>query len=228
MKIYIYIVILSIFFTSISQAQRLEIGGGLGFTNYQGDLADAIFVAKEAKLSLSAHVKYALTPKFAIRANLLLGKIAGDDANSDDPSTISRGWKFNSPLTEIGIMGEYRILGKEFYNTAGEFLPSFSPYIFTGIGFTSVPGNPTSTTAVNPFPEPNAKHSFTSFPIGLGLRYHFTDFLVMGIEYGQRYVFSDYLDGVAALGNPNANDWYMYGNIQISYVISKGANYLNK
>ncbi len=220
--------LLVLLFTLISlDAQRLEIGGGIGFTNYQGDLADAIFVTKESKLSLHAHVKYAIAPKFALRANLLLGKIAGSDLNSEDISLKTRAWSFNSSVTEIAAMGEYRIFGKDIYNTAGEFLPSFTPYIFSGLGFTSVPGNPVAPDGTN-ISEPGATHSFISVPIGIGLRYHFTDFLIVGIEYGQRYVFSDYLDGISVTGNPDKKDWYMYGNFQISYVISKGANYLGK
>jgi Domain of unknown function (DUF6089) len=222
-------ILLSVLISTLGlNAQKLEIGGGIGFTNYQGDLSDAIFIAKEAKPAFSAHVKYAFMPKFAVRGQIMLGAISGSDANSDD--LAYRGYAFSSSVTEFSGMLEYRILDKTIYNDVGEFHPNFSPYIFMGLGYTSA--NATLSFS-NPdprysTPEPEDVNSFISMPMGLGLRYHFTDFLAIGVEFGQRYVFSDYLDNVAKTGNPNKKDWYMYGNFHISYIISKGANYLGK
>jgi Domain of unknown function (DUF6089) len=209
-------------------AQKLEIGGGIGFTNYQGDLSDAIFITKEAKPAFSAHVKYAFKPKFALRGQILLGSISGTDANSD--KLAYRGYSFTSSVTEIAGIFEYRIFDKEVYNTAGEFHRNFSPYLFIGLGFTSADAK-LSFSSTDPrynTAETDDVNSFIALPIGLGFRYHFTDFLSAGVEFGQRYVFSDYLDNVSKNGNPNKNDWYMYGNFHLSYIISKGPNYLGK
>jgi hypothetical protein len=60
----------------------------------------------------------------------------------------------------------------------------------------------------------------------LGFKTTFTDKLILGVEVGARYTFSDGIDGSfpnntenqsLQFGNINNNDWYVFSGITLTY-----------
>ena len=55
------------------------------------------------------------------------------------------------------------------------------------------------------------------FPVGFGAKVQFGDHLSVGLDFGVRLTFSDYLDGVSRIANPKSKDYYGFGNLTLSY-----------
>lgn len=220
---------LLMFLPVIIFAQRLEVGGYVGGTNYFGDLAEGIFVIKETNVCFGGIFRYNLNPKSSIKMNVIYGKITADDNNNKDIALIKRGFTFESPLTEFAASYEWNILGRKLYNNIGEFRKLFTPYLGLGIGYAFVPGKPVAPAdrVPNPLPEADDVDGFLIVPITGGVKYILKPNLVLGAEIGFRPTFTDYLDGVSKTGNPKANDWYMNGGFTVLYLFNKGADYMN-
>ena len=199
--------------------QKTEIGGFLGFANYQGDLAPEPIEISETKLSFGGFARYHLTDKFKLRANLNIGFISGSDFNDNNGSLKSRGWSFKSQIFEFSVGGEYHPLGRARFGDTGVFRRQLSPYVFAGIGM--VNSEPDITT-VKPedaalFPEKDFNSTHPSIPFGLGVRADVFEFVSIGFEGGWRITNNDYLDGVKYNGNPNGRDLYMFVGATMSF-----------
>lgn len=208
--------------------KRWETGLSLGATTYQGDLVTSSFPNfKETNLAIGVFGRYRLQDQWSIRTNLLFGKLSGDDWNfPDEPSRISRAFSFETSITEFSIQGEWEPWGVNRFPREGGFRKSFSPYLYFGIGGVSLDINtnylreePSADNLANiQTDQQNAEDETLQFliPFGIGLRYDLNPKSVVGLELGMRTTFSDYLDGVSESGNPDANDWYLFGGINFS------------
>ncbi|HFA49309.1 MAG TPA: hypothetical protein ENJ95_09855 [Bacteroidetes bacterium] len=204
---------------SLFGQQKVEIGGFLGFANYQGDLSRDDIEISETKLSLGGFVRYHLTDKVKLRANGFLGFISGSDANDQKGSLRERGWSFKSNIFELSMVGEYHPLGKKRIGDTGIFERQVSPYIFVGAGMvqTSPAVTVTKMEDENLFPEQGFESTALSIPFGLGVRADLFDFVSLGFEAGWRTTSNDYLDGVKQNGNPNKKDLYMFVGTTLSF-----------
>ncbi|MDO8366155.1 MAG: DUF6089 family protein [Saprospiraceae bacterium] len=206
-----------------------EPGVFLGAVNYSGDVAEKNIHFSETRLGYGAFTRYFLSKKFALRANLYGGSIAGDDANSKDPGLRSRSFRFSTKILELAVGGEWHMWAKDRYSDTGIHQHFTSPYLFLGAGgvFTSVKveynGAPKdrNTFVVAPLPEKKSRQQFLIPIMGMGVRTDINENLVLGAEIGMRPMLSDYLDGVSVNGNPGRKDWYYFGGATLSYILSK-------
>jgi outer membrane protein OmpA-like peptidoglycan-associated protein/opacity protein-like surface antigen len=206
--------------------QRLEAGIFLGASNYEGDLAKTtLFNVKEGKLGFGGILRYHFTDRFAVRGNVLIGTLSGNDANYADRKT--RGYSFTSPLFELTGQLEWEPLGDRRFRDQqmGNFRRIISPYLFAGAGFASVKpktkygnptttGNPTEIAADQAAKKPTAT---LALPFGAGLKYDLNRSWMIGLEGGFRVPFTDYLDGVSISGNKDEKDWYIFGGLTATY-----------
>ena len=51
----------------------------------------------------------------------------------------------------------------------------------------------------------------------IGLKAGINDKWGVGLEFGLRKPFTDYLDGVSESGNPDKGDWFLIGGASLSY-----------
>ncbi|MEZ4948599.1 MAG: DUF6089 family protein [Saprospiraceae bacterium] len=209
----------------------LEIGFFAGIANYQGDLAEGNIQLGETKISLGGLIRYHLSSKFDIRASGFFGTISGDDANSD--VLAFRKYRFQANLAEANLMFEWKVFGKLRYNEVGMFIPSITPYIFAGVGYTLADKTTECyhpeclNNGINPFPEPGDRNTFITMPIGIGVKWDFYEYISLGAEWGWRNAFSDYLDGVSIYGKPGNNDWYFFSGATLSFFFGNGSNDFN-
>ena len=217
------IVVFFLSFSPLSKAQ-FEVGVFVGGANYQGDLADGVIIWQESKPAFGALLRYTPMPYLTLRANYIQGKLTATDYNSKFVTTRQRGYSFSSNIREFAVVGEFNVLGKTNSANYGDFSFVFNPYIFAGLGVASTDGTPVAPddTKPYPFPEQGAKNVFLSIPLGLGMKFQVAEFLSIGIEWGGRATFSDYVDGVSKNGNPNKNDWYMFGGLTLTYCFESG------
>lgn len=229
--------LLLIFSTFCTQAQTsykpnkrfLEAGFFLGLANYSGDLAEKSIEISETRFGYGAFARYFLNNRVSLKAQIFSCTISGDDSNAKDPAVLARRLRFSANVLELGLAGEWHILGRDRISSIGEHKFFVSPYLSLGgaISFAEArteyygPEEDRDEHLAVSLPEPGLRRRFLLAPIGLGLRADFNEALSGGLELGVRPVFSDGLDGVRLNGNPNKNDWYYFGGATISFVLSK-------
>jgi Domain of unknown function (DUF6089) len=207
---------------------KYEFGVNLGFLVYQGDLTPKRLGSFETqKFSIGLHASKILSPNVSVRANLLLGKIKGDDAIYDNPEyRQQRNFNFTSPVTELSGQLVYNILGRNYADKG------FSPYIFAGAGLALVKvkrdwsntnisyfGNESSEFATNLAADVvhGTPRVLPVIPLGIGTKYFFTQNLALNAESSYRLSRSDYLDGFSQAANAQKKDHYLNYSIGLIY-----------
>ena len=205
-----------------AQTPKWEVGGFLGLSQYQGDINDSGSF-DELNGGYGILARRHLSNNFALRGNLLFGKLSGKDANL--ARNASRGFTFSSPMSEISIVAEYDILGHKRYSE-GKFKKTFSPYVFGGIGLLmglSPTNNYNEVTNVRQIALINqdkaqaASSNFLAVPLGLGVKIDLSEKWGLNLEVGKRFTFDDNIDRISKSGNPNKSDTYIYGGAILSY-----------
>lgn len=205
MRKILFISILSLFPFLVNA--QLELGLMAGVSNYQGDLAPESTAASfgQTHAAFGGFFRYNIHRFVSARINVFYGTISGDDAKAESAWRNERNLSFRSRVLEAGLTVEYNILGYQPYN----FERTFSPYIFGGIaGFRHNPEayydnrwielQPLGTEGQGMADFP-AQYSRTAIaiPFGLGAKYAINDKWNIGLEFGFRKTFTDYLDDVS-------------------------------
>ncbi|NNC96385.1 MAG: hypothetical protein HKN92_12575 [Chitinophagales bacterium] len=187
-------------------AQNLEIGVWGGVANYFGDINTKTsfqFVGPGGGL----FVRNILSNRFALKHGVAFGIVSFDESKTTDPHRIQRNLHFKSNVFELGSQLEFNFFAYE-QSSQTKF---FTPYIFAGLSvFYFNPKalyegewyelQPLGTEGQN---DPNytgrEKYRLISFaiPIGGGLKYSFSYNFAIGLIFGTRKTFTDYLDDVS-------------------------------
>jgi opacity protein-like surface antigen len=199
-------------------AQLFEAGMFVGGANYMGDLADPKLIYKETGLAYGAMVRYNINPRWTARLGVTTGLLQGSDANNQNKS---RGFYFLGDVNEISALVEWNFLGASAFSRNGIFDGRIDPYLFIGgaLASFSVSAKAPEKTAPYPFPEIEDRNVAIALPIGAGIKFHLSEEFTLGIEYGNRFTNTDYVDGISKAANPKSKDWYMFGGITLSYTI---------
>lgn len=189
-------------------SQYFEAGLWGGVSNYQGDLAEVLFVPSETHLAYGAFGKYNFNEWFSMKLGYYDGFISGSDRNARQPWKQLRNLSFISQIQEVSLLGEVSLL--KFNPLAREHL--LAPYIFAGIGIFHFDPmawyqgiwyelQPLGTEGQGTSYYPNRKrYPLTQWtvPLGLGFKGSFAKHWNIGIEMGWRKTFTDYLDDVSS------------------------------
>jgi len=214
--------------TAQTDYPKYEFGVNIGLLMYQGDLAvERIGSARTQKFSLGMHASRILGPSFSLRANLVIGKLKGDDAIYNNPEfRKQRNFNFTSPVTEL--------TGQLVWNaTRNNYVEKgFSPYLFAGAGISFIKvkrdwsnfnaayfGDETSSVIMGLAAD--SAHSLPRIipviPVGGGIKYFLTPNIGVNAEASYRMATTDYLDGFSQAADPNKKDNYMGYSIGIVY-----------
>ena len=216
----IFFLFASAFIISASQAQVVDIGLLGGGTYYLGDLNphQQFLLTKPAYGGL---IRFVFDDRWSARFNLMRGEIAGDDAISG--TNELRNLRFKSSITELSLTAELNFLE---YFTGSQFY-YFSPYLFAGPAFFIF--NPKAPyqgemlalrdlgTEGQIADSTKNKYSLYggALVFGFGIKYSINKRLGLGLEWGMRKTFTDYLDDVStnyyidftSLDPNNISDW---------------------
>ena len=160
---------------------RLELGGGLGLTSYEGDFNGNIF--RQPQLMGSVMAKYKKNPRMAWALSLGYGQLKGSSKNVQTwyPELADNPIEFTSKLWNLDVRFEYNFwpygTGRE-YHGARRFTP------FIALGFGLAMGKVESTSVGG------------QLPIGAGVKYKIADRLNLAAEWTMHFTGSDKLDGV--------------------------------
>lgn len=216
-----------------AQTYPWEVGGGVYITSYQGDLHTPEFNLGRynVKQAVALHLRRNVSNIIILRLNALIGQLAGDDSSFDEPAWRKiRDISFTSPLAEFTALGEFYPFGMFRYLKDGERRRA-APYLMLGIGtgytnpkvdWNDENGNGEIDPVAAQFDRAMKINRFNIvMPMGLGLRFALSTRTTLGLEAALRPTFSDYVDGVSKVGNPNESDWYFTGGLTFSYAFGK-------
>lgn len=227
----IHLLVLSLIGSTTLSAQsllnKLEFGLQAGSFIYQGDLTPSklgSFRTPGFNIGLSAGTR--LNNFLSARANLVLGKLCGDDGRYSEPEWRQhRNFNFNTLVTEFTGQVVWDVLGDPNQRTG------LSPYMFAGAGisFLRVRRDATGLDAQYFTNESDLQAGLNTdlartpprvipvFPVGLGVRYPLTSKISLSAETSYRASFSDYIDGFSESGNPARKDNYHSLSVGIFY-----------
>lgn len=194
-----------------ANAQRSEIGFGLGTFNYTGDLVRT-YNFKYSKPAATVFYRSNLGKVVSFRAALTGGKI-GASEKPIDAFAAQRNASFDLFLLEASTVFEYHFLN---WRDTKRFV-RFTPYLFGGVGLFGISGNDTKTAEYS--------NIQGAIPFGLGAKYVYTPQWYFSLEFGVRKTGFDYLDNISGgdrrhknyqYGNPSDNDTYFFLGISIT------------
>lgn len=209
--------------------QKFHIGVAASSFIYQGDLTPAKAGSfKTPALGATVFLSKPLTNAFSFRTNLALGQLKGDDAAYNHPQwRQERALRFKTPLVEISGLVVWNVLGNNF----STYQSKIAPYIFGGIGYSSVriktdytrlnaayfAGEPNVLTGLQEDEKKVKPRGLPAFPVGAGFSVAVSPKLSIFAEGAYRFTTTDYLDGVSKAANPSRNDYYSSYSIGIVY-----------
>lgn len=220
--------------TFIDKAQsflgNIELGLHAGSFIYQGDLTPSKFGSfKTPGFNFSLSASKRLNNFLSARANLVVGKLRGDDAKYSEPEWRQhRNFNFKTSVTEFTGLVVWDVLGNPHQRYG------LSPYLFAGAGlsFLRVRRDASALDANYFTNESTLQAGLTTdlartpprvipvFPVGLGVRYPLTNKISLSAETSYRASFSDYIDGFSQSGNPARKDSYHSFSLGIFYKIN--------
>jgi len=220
-------------FTATGQMNvpKFQFGLSGGIFVYQGDLTpEALGSYRTVRPAISLFAAKLLSPSFALRGNLAFGGLRGDDAAYDQPEyRKQRAFNFRSPVLEASGIGEWNVLGRN-YQTRG-----FSPYVFAGAGVSVLNVHRDysqfneeyfgTNSPIIPGINADIQHSppklLLVLPVGVGVRYYFSDRIGISAETSYRIMSNDYLDGFSQAVDPVKGDHYYSHMVGVVYRLGK-------
>ena len=188
-----------------AQAQYFDVGIFAGTSNYSGDLVTSIPEGPEYHPAFGVFARYNYN-RFAAKVHIYKGEVSGSDYYSTVVSgRRQRNLSFESPVLEFGFQAEFSLMEYRFWTNRN----STTPYLFAGIS--AFQFNPKAEyqgtvyelqaigTEGQGLPGYEEPYSLTSFaiPMGVGLKLSITKKTNVGVEFGLRKTFTDYLDDVS-------------------------------
>lgn len=216
---YLTLVVVMLLYSTDSYSQTYEIGPYIGGANYIGDIGPTTYVAPNT-LTVGAIFKWNRSKRHSFRFSILHAEIQADDADSEVGRRIQRDFSFENTITEASLGIEYTFWEWDLHTHK----PQFTPYLYTGLTFFHA----NSLDRVNgELVEVGDNWNF-SIPFIVGAKGTLTDKLILAIEIGPRYTFSDNLDGSNPIEitentdiHPNTNDWYMFTGLTLTYTFGR-------
>jgi len=206
MKKLLFALLLTLTCGTAAKAQYSEIGllGGISF--YMGDLnPDMPF--KDVRPAGGLFYRYNFNDRFSLRAAAHIAYIVGYDANSTNAAQLERNLSFESWLFDFSVTGEFNF----FKYAPGDMRHWITPFLFGGISVFKF--NPraelngemwelqplgTEGQGTTFYPDRQKYSLFNAaIPFGLGLKVNLSKTFSVGLEWGMRYTFTDYLDDVS-------------------------------
>jgi hypothetical protein len=171
--------------TSVAQDEpeyKMEIGGGVGLTNYLGDFNGSL--TRDIQPMAGIVAKYKVNPRTAWSAVLNYGTLKGNSKNEKTyyPDYAENPISFSTKLTDFSIRFEYNFwpfgTGNEYYGAK-----PITPFIALGAGLAFAKGDDTATAF--------------QMPIGFGVKYKLQKRLNLALEWMMHFSGCDRLDGVS-------------------------------
>lgn len=179
-----------------------EVGLFAGASYYIGDLnTREHFVYSQPAFGLFYRLSYDY--RAALRLGLNYGTLEANDLNSDAAYQQERSLAFSSTLYELNALAEFNF--KEY--RIGHDKHRFSLFIFGGLSAFYFNTQPSG--GIGPDEGKSVPKFQVSLPFGVGIKLNLGKKAGIGLEWGPRRTWTDYLDNVSGTypsGNTNGSD----------------------
>jgi hypothetical protein len=231
-KTLLILLFISVFGYSQTPSSNWELGVQLGTSYYIGELNTTHLTPVEPAVGLL--LRYNYDSRVSFRYAINYGRISGSDENSNGSYTAIRNISMRNQIIESGLMAEFNFLDFSTYKISAFDKNSniITPYVYMGLAyFYHNPQVNTGSSYVSSVSNQNEGNKISrhqvSMPLGIGLKYRKKGFGI-GLDWGIRKTWTDYLDDVSAFyaGNaqidPNVDfqrgevynkDWYVFTGI---------------
>lgn len=206
--------------------QRYELMARVGATNFLGELGGANQIGTDyykdfeiamTRYCIGAGMRYKLTEFTALRGELYYARLRGEDRLTQEPYRNNRNLMFRSPVIETDIIMEFswmrESIGSRYkvrrVKGRGKKASEVYFYGFAGIGgmWFNPRGKLDNTWySLRPLRTEGqglveSRPTYSPFqlviPWGLGVKYNVNKQWCIGLEYGVRNTFTDYIDDVS-------------------------------
>lgn len=205
--ILIFLLLHGVGFSQKRDDRYFDFGVFVGGAYYIGDINPNKHFNQFTKPAGGVLVRYNFNRRAALRAGFTMGSIEAHDSYASSGWQKQRNLSFRSPVRELATLFEFNFLD---YKMGGKESETLSPFIFIGIaGFNFAPqgqidGNwsdlqPLGTEGQGFAGGASAnkyKLMQVSIPFGIGIKTNFSKGICLGVEWGMRKTFTDYLDDV--------------------------------
>lgn len=202
-----------VFIVFSTQAQKSEVGFGIGTFNYTGDLVRTYDILN-SRPAATLFYRSNLSQVVSLRAALTGGAIGASDKRPIDAFAEVRDASFSLFLMEASTVMEYHFMNWR----DDKHIMRFTPYLFGGLAVFGISGAENKRSEYS-----NVQGAI---PFGLGMKYILNPKWYVALEFGARKTFFDYLDNVSAgsnqlvknyqYGNPYDNDAYYFVGLSIT------------
>lgn len=206
---------LCFFMLTFMNAQIHEVGVFVGGSNFIGDVGPTNYINPN-KLALGVLYKWNKSTRHSWRASYIQSTIRSNDLRSDAPNRLQRGFSFKNNIQELSAGVEFNFFDFDLH----ELTTKITPYVFTGLNYFRYDYQYFSNGAT----EFRKKEFALAIPMVLGAKSNITPHLILGIEVGARYTFTDNIDAsnpdlpnALQFGNINNKDWYVFSGITLTY-----------
>jgi len=205
---------------------RYELIAGIGVTGFLGELGGANregtnflrdFEFSMTRPAVNIGLRYKILEKVSTKVVLTYGILRGDDKTTDEQFRHNRNLNFYAHVVELSGQLEYSIIKEKVghrYNlrrVRGVKGLKLNTYLFVGAGcfwFNPYGKNPETGkwVALQPLGtegqgEIGSREKYSRFqfaiPFGFGVKYGLDKIWSVGIEFGARKTFTDYIDDVS-------------------------------
>lgn len=208
--------------------RQREIGLFGGASYYIGDINPRLhFIPSHA--AAGAFFRYTTNYRYAFRFGFNYGTVSASDSKSKEPDQLERNLNFRSRIYDGHALAEFNFVDYRIGNDKHYF----TMFIFAGLGFChmspqmSFNGQYVDLSGLKTEGQNKSysKYQFT-IPFGVGFKWNISDRCGLGVEWGPRKMFTDYLDDVSSAysagfinnlalpgtmrGNPRSKDWYFF------------------
>lgn len=184
-----------------SFAQNFHFSARVGAAGYSGDLKEKNVTLNQLSLIGSVGARFDLTQHITARSYFSYGGLKAADAKRSDSLSV-RNLSFQTKLLDFELGVQYNILNLNYH--------WWTPYVFAGVGLYHYKPYTKDFTGDRVFLQPlstegegfipgvnNYKLTQFSIPFGLGVDYSLGEDHKIGLEFGYRKLFTDYLDDVS-------------------------------
>tara|TARA_B110001450_G_scaffold38242_1_gene34073 strand:+ start:5564 stop:6262 length:699 start_codon:yes stop_codon:yes gene_type:complete len=227
------LVIIILFSSYFSFGQIHEFGLFLGGSNAIADVGSGVYV-KPNNIAIGGIYKWNRSARHSYRVSMIYSSITGDDSKSSESRRKKRDFSFKNEVKEITAGMEFTFWNFDLHDQHSYAIKT-TPYLFTGLSYFNYDALALNSDSII---EEYNSHSSLAIPMIFGVKSAITKQLILAVEIGARYTFTDDLDGsnpvkekesIESLkfGNINSNDWYVFSGITLTYTFGKNPCFCN-
>ena len=209
---FLFIIFCSLAISSSAQ-YSMDFGVNLGGASYVGDVGGKQSEPQpwlldmnlsQTRYSFGGFYRYNFTKNIAAKLSVNYARIAGADSLSEIVTQRARNLSFRTDIIEANITAEYYFFTMNNISRASNSRIDFGSYVFAGGGvalfypYAQLDNKWYSLRPLQTEGVDNAYDEMTVIvPLGAGAHFTFNKKLRVGVEFGYRFTFTDYLDDIS-------------------------------